>query len=269
MPNTKTVKTAINAVAGSSTVAKEAANAWASKAAELQSLGANSEARIASIIGQCAYESGGFTQRFENLNYSVNALQRVFGRYFKTVSPAAYARKPKKIANLVYANRMGNGDEASGDGYRYRGRGWIQLTGKSNYATYGEAIGVDLVGNPDLAADPATAWLIAVRYMAATRRGGKTLLEWADLNDEVMVTKGINGGTNGLQGRLQEVSKVLAALSGKMSIAAWQTLLAAAGFNPGPVDGLNGPKTKAAMKAAAAKFGETGDALAKALKKSA
>ena len=267
MANMQKVKTAIGAVAASSTIAKAAANAWQERAEELEQLGATTVPRIASIIGQCAYESGGFGSRFENLNYSASALNRVFGKYFRTVSAQSYARKPQKIANRVYGNRMGNGNEASGDGYRYRGRGWIQLTGKSNYAAYGRAIGEKLVAEPDLAAEPATAWLIAVRYMAATRRSGKTLLEWADLGDETMVTKGINGGTNGLQGRKQQVARVLAALSGDISTALWQTLLLQAGFNPGPIDGLDGPKTRAALKAAEERFGTSGKALADALRK--
>lgn len=262
----KTVETAIQSVAASPTIATGAAQAWAEKSDQLEDLGATTDRRIASIIGQCAYESGGFKSRFENLNYSSSALQRVFRKYFRTVSADAYARQPEKIANRVYGNRMGNGDEASGDGYRYRGRGWIQLTGKSNYETYGKAIGVDLVADPDAAAEPATAWLIAVRYMAATRRSGKTLLEWADEEDEAMVTKGINGGTNGLSGRVHEVEKVLSALSGKLTTGIWQSLLAAAGFNPGAIDGLDGPKTQSALKAAQQKLGKVGTALADALK---
>ncbi|WP_193139374.1 MULTISPECIES: glycoside hydrolase family 19 protein [unclassified Meridianimarinicoccus] len=255
------VEAAIAAVAASNNAAATAANAWKAHAEKLEALGANSPLRLAAIIGQCAHESGGFLHRFENLNYSQASLRRVFKKYFKTnAEAAAFARKPEKIANRVYGNRMGNGSEGSGDGWRYRGRGYIQLTGKSNYTNFGAAIGEDLVGNPDRAADPGIAWMVAVRYMASRKRSGKTCLQWADESDDRMVTLVINGGTHGLVDRELRTAKALTALGGSKipPVIEQQRVLLAAGFNPGPIDGLMGSKTKAATEAAARKFGLKG-----------
>jgi putative chitinase len=107
---------------------------------------------LAHLLGQCSVESGNFTAAVENLNYSADGLRKIFGKYFTPALAAAYARQPEKIANRVYANRMGNGDEKSGDGYKYRGRGAIQLTGKSNYKAFSDYIKEDCVANPDLVA---------------------------------------------------------------------------------------------------------------------
>ncbi len=189
-------------------------------------------------------------------------MRRVFGKYFQTDALAAqYARQPEKIANRVYANRMSNGSEASGDGWRYRGRGYLQLTGKANYTSYGNALGIDLVGNPELAAQPAVSWQIAARYCATRKRSGKTLLAWADEEDWMMVTKGINGGTHGLQDRINLTEKALASLSGAISVAEQQRLLAHAGFDPGVIDGLMGRNTQRAIDEAAAKLGAQPPAL--------
>lgn len=256
------IEAAIAAVAGSRAAADAATQAWNDNAAKLEALGATSPARLAAIFGQCAHESGGFLHRFENLNYSASALQRVFRRHFPTSAIAQqYHRKPEKIANRAYGDRMGNGPESSGDGYRYRGRGYIQLTGKSNYTSFGNAVGLDLVGNPDLAAEPGTAWMVAVRYMATRKRSGKTALEWADAGDDRMVTLVINGGTHGLADREMRTGRAAAALGGvkkEPPVIEQQRLLLAAGFNPGPVDGLMGKRTRAAIAAAAEKFGKSG-----------
>lgn len=266
------VKSAIAAVAASKTAASAAAKAWSDNEAKLQALGATSPERLAAIFGQCGHESGGFLHRFENLNYSQSALLRVFRKYFPTAAEAAqYARKPEKIANRCYGGRMGNGPESSGDGWKYRGRGYIQLTGKSNYKSFGSAIGEDLVGNPDLAAEPSIAWMVAVRYMASRKSAGKTALQWADEGDTRMVTKIINGGTHGLADREMRTARALAALGGSVTppVIEQQRLLLAAGFNPGPVDGLMGKKTKAAIKAAEAALRVSGGDLWKALAKKA
>jgi|ERR1043166_2611308 putative chitinase len=114
--------------------------------------GITTNLRLAHFLAQCALESVKFTATVENLNYSAQGLLNTFPKYFKGVDPAAYARNPQKIANRVYANRMGNGDEASGDGFKFRGRGYIQLTGKSNYTLFTQFIGDDCVANPDLVA---------------------------------------------------------------------------------------------------------------------
>lgn len=114
--------------------------------------GITTNLRLAHFLAQCALESAGFTATVENLNYSAQRLLQVFPKYFKGVDVNAYARNPQKIGSRVYANRMGNGDEASGDGFKYRGRGYIQLTGKSNYQSFTNHIGEDCVANPDLVA---------------------------------------------------------------------------------------------------------------------
>ena len=150
---------------------------------------------------------------------------------------------------------MGNGDEASGDGFRYRGRGYLQLTGKSNYLKYGKLLNLDLITNPDLVADPVVSWQIAALYCATRKREGRNLFEWADAGDTRMVTRGINGGTHGLTDRINKTEAALSALHGKITTAEKQRLLAANGFNPGPIDGLPGSKTTRATQAAQAKFG--------------
>jgi len=262
-----TAGAAIMAVAASRTAGARAADAWAADAAALNELGATGAARLAAIFGQCAHESGGFLHRFENLNYSAEALHRVFRRHFPDMDVARdYARRPERIANRAYGGRMGNGPEASGDGWRYRGRGWIQLTGKGNYASFGRAIGIDLVAAPDRAAEPAIAWRLAVRYMATRRRSGRTLLEWAEAGEVRMVTLGINGGTHGLADREMRTARALSALTGEVPVAELQRLLLAAGFEPGPVDGLMGPKTRAAREAAEAELGLAGAALVERLR---
>lgn len=114
--------------------------------------GITSNLRLAHFLAQCALESAKFKATVENLNYSAQGLQNTFKKYFKGVDVNAYARKPEKIANRVYANRMGNGDEASGDGFKFRGRGYIQLTGRNNYTSFSKFIGEDCVANPDLVA---------------------------------------------------------------------------------------------------------------------
>lgn len=114
--------------------------------------GIKSNLRLAHFLAQCALESNRFKATVENLNYSAQRLLKVFPKYFKGVDPAGYANNTVKIGNRVYANRMGNGDEASGDGYRFRGRGYIQLTGRNNYTSFSKFIGEDCVANPDLVA---------------------------------------------------------------------------------------------------------------------
>lgn len=114
--------------------------------------GITTNLRLAHFLSQCALESVEFTATVENLNYSATRLLQVFPKYFRGVDPAAYAKNPVKIGSRVYANRMGNGDEASGDGYKFRGRGYIQLTGKNNYDSFSKFIGEDCVANPDLVA---------------------------------------------------------------------------------------------------------------------
>ena len=154
--------------------------------------------RQACFLGQCAHESGGFTALLENLNYSAASLCRVWPKRFPTMNDGQnYEKNPQKIANKVYASRMGNGDEESGEGYAYRGRGLIQLTGKSNYQACGEALGVDLVENPDLVATPQYAALSAGWFWNKNK-----LNAYADKNDMEGLTKKINGGTHGIEDRV-------------------------------------------------------------------
>lgn len=156
----------------------------------------NTPKRISMFLAQVGHESAGLKARKENLNYSADGLRRVFPKYFRSVNPASYARQPEKIANRVYASRMGNGDEASGDGWRYRGRGLIQLTGKSNYKAFAEFMEMDL--------DQVVAYL-ETEEGAAMSAGwfwdSRDLNQWADKGDVLTVTKKINGGTNGLAER--------------------------------------------------------------------
>jgi putative chitinase len=262
-----TISKAIRLTASSKPVADVASDAWQASATKLEGLGANTNLRLAHIVGQCSHESAGFRLRFENLNYSADGLWAIFRRHFDSRAHCnQYARKPEKIANRVYRNRMGNGSEASGDGWRYRGRGFIQLTGKSNYKTFGNALGLDFVGSPELAALPENSWMVAVKYMASRSRSGLTALEWADKDDVGMVTKIINGGTHGLQDRKRLTAKAKRGLSNETTTAEWQALLLSAGFNPGPVDGLMGPKTKQAIADAEVALSATGEALAAKLR---
>ena len=149
------------------------------------------------FIGQCGHECGHFRVLEENLNYKAATLMKLWPKRFPTLEVAnAYAGNPKKIANMVYANRMGNRDEASGDGYRFRGRGCIQLTGHANYFHAGQALGVDFVMNPDLVATPKYAALTAGWFWDTHKINAP-----AEAGDIVKVTKIINGGTIGLEDR--------------------------------------------------------------------
>lgn len=171
----------------------------------------NTKERLAHFLGQCAHESGGFRHTIENLNYSADGLLKTFPRYFNASIVNNYARKPELIANRVYAGRMGNGDEASGDGWKHRGRGYIQLTGKSNQAGFLNFIGL----GPD--ASPETIDTKFPLLSAAYFWDSKKLNTVADkgMNDAVIreITLKINGGTNGLPERTQLTKKYFSLLS--------------------------------------------------------
>ena len=157
----------------------------------------NTPLRQAHFLAQVAHESEQLKHVVENLNYSQARLIQVFPRYFRTIEEAApYNRQPEKIANRVYSNRMGNGDEASGEGWKFRGRGLIQLTGKENYKKASDAIGVDFVSNPDLVQGPVYATLTAGWYWDS-----RELNKPADADNIYKVTKLINGGTIGIESR--------------------------------------------------------------------
>jgi len=166
--------------------------------------------RIAAFIAQCGHESGGWRVFSENLNYSAKALDAVFGKYFVRAGRDAeeYHRQPEKIANVVYANRMDNGDTDSGDGWRYRGRGPIQLTGKANYTAFSEDMGVDAVDNPDqVSEDKEVALMSAIWYW---NKNG--LNKYADNGDIKTMTKRINGGYIGLEDRIHHWEMCLEAM---------------------------------------------------------
>jgi putative chitinase len=166
--------------------------------------------RAAHWLGQLAHESGGFARVVENLNYSADGLMRTWPSRFPTKAIAdAYARQPEKIANKVYADRIGNGPEASGDGWRFRGRGLIQLTGKTNYHEASLAIYEDnrLLDRPELVEMPEAAALTAGWFWH--RKGLNAL---ADKNDTLAITKKVNGGTHGLADRELWVQKFKEAL---------------------------------------------------------
>jgi len=168
----------------------------------------NSKVQQAAFIGQCGHECGNFKVLEENLNYRAETLMRLWPKRFPTLDVAnQYARNPKKIANMVYANRMGNRDEASGDGYRFRGRGCIQLTGHSNYFHAGKALGVDFVKEPDLVATPMYAALTAGWFWST-----HDCNRLAEVQDWKGLTKKINGGHIGLDDRIKHTQHALAVL---------------------------------------------------------
>lgn len=172
----------------------------------------NTPLRLAHFLAQCSHESWNFTATTENLNYGPVALLSTFKKYFPDLPKAdEYARKPEKIANLVYANRMGNGPESSGDGYRYRGRGYIQLTGKVNYQAFDKVVEEDIVNQPELVATKypllSAAWYWNSRNLNTVADGGSTELEIA------RVTRRVNGGTNGLTDRIMKLKKYYSVLT--------------------------------------------------------
>jgi len=172
----------------------------------------NTPLRLAHFLAQCGHESGGFKLTQENLNYSAKGLNGIFKKYFPTLDSAVpYERKPEKIANKVYGGRMGNGPEASGDGWKYHGRGFIQLTGKDNYTAFTKSIGEDCVNNPDLVASKyalaSAAWFFNKNGLHKMADGGA--------NDATVtsITKRVNGGTIGLPDRIKHFNEYYKLLS--------------------------------------------------------
>ena len=164
--------------------------------------GINTPLRLAHFLAQCGHESGGFRAVQENLNYSAKGLNTIFRKYFPTeASAAAYARNPAKIASKVYGGRMGNGPESTGEGFKFRGRGYIQLTGKDNYRAFGTAIGEDMTANPDKVATHypllSAAWFFS--------RNGLHRMADEGATDAVVtkITRRVNGGTIGLADRIK------------------------------------------------------------------
>ena len=165
--------------------------------------------KLAHFLSQCGHESGGFKVTQENLNYGAKGLRGIFGKYFPTDALAAqYERKPEKIANKVYGGRMGNGPEASGDGWKFRGRGYIQLTGHDNYSLFDKTVEDDIMANPDLV---ATKYPLLSAAWFFTRCLGKC----TDASDAAVtaVTKCVNGGVIGLEDRKKHFKEYHALLA--------------------------------------------------------
>lgn len=170
----------------------------------IEKFGIDNVIKMSHFLAQCAHESGNFRVTQENLNYSKEGLRKIFGKYFPNDEIAGlYARQPEKIANIVYANRMGNGDKASGDGWKFRGRGYIQLTGKNNYTEFSVAIGDACTAHPDI---------VATQYPLASAAWffSKNCLKRATTNTVESITavsKCVNGGTIGLEDRIKYFNK--------------------------------------------------------------
>jgi putative chitinase len=158
--------------------------------------------RLAHFLAQCAHESGNFKFTRENLNYSEQGLLKVFPKYFDKNTAKLYARKPEQIANIVYECRLGNGNRNTGDGFKFSGRGFLQLTGRVNYKAFGDFIGVDLISNPDLV---ATKYALTSAAWFFEKKGlWKICDQGVDEATIVAVTKRVNGGTNGLADRISK-----------------------------------------------------------------
>ena len=157
--------------------------------------------RLAHFLSQCGHESGGFRAVTENLNYSADGLKKIFPKYFPGNINESYARNPQKIANRVYSSRMGNGDEASGEGFKFRGRGYIQLTGKSNYMAFDKTVDDDIIANPDLV---ATKYPLASAAFFFQKNNLWSICDQGATDQVVtLVTKRVNGGTIGLADRIK------------------------------------------------------------------
>lgn len=161
----------------------------------------NTPLRLAHFLAQCGHESGGFKAVQENLNYSADGLKKIFPSYFPGNLAESYARQPQKIASRVYGGRMGNGGETTGEGFKFRGRGYIQLTGKNNYVAFGKSINEDVVSNPDLVSTKyallSAAWFFNSNGLHKIADEGST--------DAVVtkITRRVNGGTIGLADRIK------------------------------------------------------------------
>lgn len=178
----------------------------------MQKFAVNTPLRLAHFLAQCGHESGGFKLTQENLNYSAKGLMGIFKKYFPTQALAdQYARKPEKIANRVYGGRMGNGPEASGEGYKFRGRGYIQLTGKQNYTAFDASVPESIVDIPDLV---ATKYPLASAAWFWSKNGLNAIADQGSSVETVTkATKRVNGGTIGLADRIKHFKEYHALLA--------------------------------------------------------
>jgi putative chitinase len=169
----------------------------------------STDERVAAFIAQCGHESDSFRFMEENLNYKAESLCRTWPSHFNEENAQEYAHQPEKIANRAYANRMGNGDEESGDGWNYRGRGWLETTGKKGYEDLSDATQIDFLSNPDAVATPEGSAISAVVFWEK-----HNLNKHVDNNDFTGLTKAINGGTIGLDDRMARYEYAMQVLKG-------------------------------------------------------
>ena len=176
----------------------------------IEKFGCTTPLRLVHFLAQCAHESGGFKVVTENLNYSAEGLKKIFPKYFPGNLNESYARKPEKIANRVYGGRMGNGPEESGDGWKFRGRGYIQLTSRSNYAEFDKLVPEDIIANPDLVATKYP--LVSAAFFFNKNGLWKICDKGADDATVTAVTKRVNGAHIGLPDRIKHFKKYWALL---------------------------------------------------------
>ncbi len=208
----------------------------------------NTPERIAAFISQCGHESAGWRKFEENLNYSAKSLNLVFPKYFIRMGRSAehYARKPEQIANVVYSNRMGNGPEYTGDGWKFRGRGPIQLTGRNNYRNFSTFISKpEILDNPDIVSDNISIGLLAAVWFWIMNG----LNELADTGDVKIVTRRINGGTHGLEDRINRYNECIDILKASLKLGSSGDSVKEMQKKLNLVaDGDFGPKTENAVK---------------------
>lgn len=214
----------------------------------------NTELRVAGFLSQTHHESGGYRYLSENLNYRWETLRRVFGRHFPTDEMAReYAHNPERIANRAYANRMGNGNEASGDGWRYRGQGLIQLTGRNNQSAFAEDTGILLKDVPDYLGTYSGAVHSACWFWHTNN-----LNHWADTGNVRQMTRRINGGYNGLDDRIKQYHRALKILGGTVPLQISRQTVRKGDTGPAVVtlqtalgitaDGIFGPATEKVLR---------------------